>query len=88
MITVEHIAAAESAMHELLHVDASMADRVAVAEKLAHVFGLPWPPYPDAVEVAWDEGEVEAELAAAEAEAGAALAKCDADLFAESKESP
>lgn len=35
----------EEAMHELLHVDASMNDRIEVAKKVATAIGHRWPPY-------------------------------------------
>jgi len=36
---------AEDAMHELLHVDAHMDDRVGVARRVALATGHRWPPY-------------------------------------------
>lgn len=40
----------EEAMHMLLYVDAHMNERIAVAKKIAHAIGHPWPPYPNAVD--------------------------------------
>lgn len=37
--------AAETAMHCLLHVDATMTERIETAKVVAEAIGRPWPPY-------------------------------------------
>lgn len=57
--TTGHVrAAAEEAMHALLHVDAHMNERLEVAKAVAEALALPWPPYPVLEMCEWCEEPV------------------------------